>query len=287
VSPRTVDIYGPPGLADKMACKLAGYVWNLTEAYWCTFRVHEVFVDRIETALFPGPEGFIRQHREVLSRQDRTIYQNQNIKVEAEECDHKIPSLIFKVFERPSFQVDEEKLVRAGLVRGDWLRTLQKNLHGSNQRNVPLRVLWQRKDGIVEETVEDQQRLYESIRGERPEASIGYITDIGFNTKNIEKIFNLMKGVTLLVCECSFLKQEKEKARISAHLCSDDVNFLIDKLRPSFFLPMHLSKSYIHTWEKLYDELKIPPDVTLVRLPKYLTPQPLLPCEVRRIVQLK
>jgi ribonuclease Z len=285
VSPRTIDIFGPPGLSDKMACKLAGYAWNLTEAYWCSFRVHDVYADRIETALFSGPEAFARQQLGVLSRPDRTIYQNQNITVEAEECDHKIPSLIFKVSECSSFQVDEEKLVRAGLVKGDWLRTLQKNLRGTTQGNLPLNVLWQREEGIVEEAVENQHGLYEKIRGERPEASIGYITDIDFNNKNIEKILSLMKGVTLLVCECSFLKKEKEKARNSAHLCSDDVNFLIDKLRPAFFLPMHLSKSYIHTWENLFEELNIPPDVTLVRLPKYLTPQPLLPCEARKIVR--
>jgi ribonuclease Z len=94
-----------------------------------------------------------------------------------------------------------------------------------------------------------------------------------------------MRGVTLLACECSFLKEEKEKARVSAHLCTEDVNFLIDKLRPAYFLPMHLSKSYIHRWEELYTELDIPSDVTLIRIPKYLTPQPLLPCEARKIIR--
>jgi ribonuclease Z len=284
VAPRTVDIFGPPGLADKMACKLAGYDWNLTESYWCSFRVHDVFADRIETALFSGPEGFARQHAGELPRQDRTIYRNQYIKVESEECDHKIPSLIFKVSERPSFQVDEEKIAQAGLIRGNWLQTLQKNLQGTRQSDEAFRVLRRREEDSIEEVVEDPERLYERIRGERPEASIGYITDISFSNGNIEKIFKMMKSVTLLVCECSFLKQEKGKARISAHLCTDDVNYLIDRLRPAFFLPMHLSKSYIHTWERLYDELEIPPDVTLLRLPKYLTPQPLLPCEARKFV---
>jgi ribonuclease Z len=285
VSPRTVDIYGPPGLTDKFACKLAGYDWNLTEPNWCSFRVHEIFDGRIESALFPGPEGFIRRNMATTSRPDPVIYSNQHIAVESIECDHKIPSLAYKITECPSFQVDEEKLLQAGLVKGNWLRTLQKNLFGTRQRTEPLKVLWQRKEGVVEEAVEDQEGLYERIRGSRPEASIGYLTDLHFSKKNIEKIFKLMQGITVLVCECSFLKQEKEKARVSAHLCTDDVNYLIDKLRPEFFLPMHLSKSYIHRWDELYTELKIPPEVTLVRLPKYLTPQPLLPCEARKFMR--
>jgi len=285
VAPKTIDIYGPPGLTKKMTCKLAGYDWNLAEPTWCSFRVHDVCADCIETAIFPGPEGFIRRSGDTVLRPDRTIYLDEQIKVEAEQCDHKIHSLVYRISELPSFLVDEEKLHRAGLVRGNWLRILKKHLYGSKQANEPLKVLRRQGEDIVEELVENPANLYERICGEHPAASIGYITDIGFTGKNIEKIVNLMKGVTLLVCECSFLRQDKEKARMSAHLCTDDVNILADRLRPRFFLPMHLSKSYIHTWERLYDELELPSSVTLVRLPKYLTPQPLLPCEARKIAR--
>ncbi len=284
VAPRTIDIYGPPGLADKVASKLAGYDWNLAEPYWCAFRVHDIFYDHIETSLFPGPEGFRRRDSAPVSRPDLVIYRDDYISVEALECDHKIPSLMYKVSERPSFLVDEKKLVQAGLVSGSWLGTLQRNLFGRKQGNKPLLVLRQRRNGVVTEAVEDQEGLYEKIRGERPEATVGYLTDIHFSKQNIEKVVKMMHGVTFFVCECSFLKGDKEKARDSAHLCSEDVNFLIDKLRPAFFLPMHLSKSYIHRWEELYDELNIPKGVTLLRLPKYMTPQPLLPCEAKKSI---
>lgn len=285
VSPKSVDIYGPPGMANKIAHKLAGYDWNLAEKSWCSIRVHDIHCDRIEPSLFPGPEGFSRHREETLPLPDRTIYRNQHIRVEAETCDHKIPSLVYRISELPSFQVDEKKLLQAGLVRGDWLRTLKKHFYGKAGENEPLRVLRREGTGTVEELVQNPDRLYERIRGERPEASIGYLTDISFSAENREKIENLMEGVTLLVCECSFLKEEEEKARISAHLCTTDVNILLDRLRPAFFLPMHLSKSYIHSWERLYEELEIPRGVTLVRLPKYVTSRPLLPCEARKMLQ--
>jgi ribonuclease Z len=279
VSPRTVDIFGPPGLADKIACKLAGYDWNLTEPYWCSLRVHEIFADRIATSLFSGPDGFERQAGEESTRTDRVIYRDRYLRVEAEACDHKIPTLMFRVTELPSFQVDEAKIGVEGLVRGPWLRDLRRLFARRELTGGPLKVLRRRGETIVEEEVGDAARLYESIRGERLPAAIGYATDIAFSEENVGKVMGLMHGVTLLICECSFLKADLDKARVSAHLCTSDVNYLLERLRPPFFLPMHLSKSYIHHWERLYEELEIPSGVTLVRLPKYLTARPILACE--------
>ena len=126
MAPRTFDIYGPPGIAGKTAMKLAGYDWNLAEASWCTFRVHEVSTDRIAEFILPGPEGFPCRRTGEISRQDRIIYENEYITVESALCDHNIPSLIYRVTERPSFRIDEENLAQAGLIRGEWLRVLSK-----------------------------------------------------------------------------------------------------------------------------------------------------------------
>jgi ribonuclease Z len=283
VSPRLVELYGPPGMAEKMSAKFSGYDWNLTEPYWCSFRVHEIYPDRIATSLFPGPEGFPRRFEGERPRQDKVIYRNDYLDVEADLCDHKIPVLIFRITERPTFLVDEGKIERAGLFKGDWLRLLKKRFYRGELTKEPLMVLRRRGEEVTEELMEDAGGLYESIRKEQQTASIGYVTDISFTDENIGKVRAMLEGVTLLVCECSFLAEDRNKARVSAHLCTGDVNFLVDKLRPSFFLPMHLSKSYIHTFSRLYEELDIPPEVTLLRLPKYMTPRPLLTHEAARL----
>ena len=88
--------------------------------------MHEVFTDHIETALFSGPDGFVRHHGDVQCRKDRVIYSNRFLRVEAETCDHRIPSLIFRISELPSFQVDDGKIEAAGLVKGEWLRVLRR-----------------------------------------------------------------------------------------------------------------------------------------------------------------
>jgi ribonuclease Z len=284
VSPRTVEVFGPPGLAHKIAHKLAGYDWNLTEPYWCNFRVHEVLADRIRTHLFPGSEGFPSRFEGERELSGRTIFRNACLRVEASLCDHRIPALAFLVTELPPFIVDEGKMERAGLVKGEWLRLLQKAFHGGWPADEPLAALRRRGEGITEEPVEDPRALYETIRKEEPPASIGYLTDIGFTGENLEKVLPLMEGVTLLVCECSFMAEDREKARASHHLCTSDLNLLTERLRPRFLLPMHISKTYIGRSHLLYEQLEIPPDVTLLRLPEHLTPRPLLAGDVPKLL---
>lgn len=280
VSPRTFDIYGPPGIAGKAAGKLAGYDWNLTEPSWCTLRIHEVFTDRTATFLLRGAEGFLIRHVGEEPRRDRTIYRNSYATVEADLCDHKIPSLIYRVTEEPSFRVDEGKLEQAGLVRGDWLSALKKRFHGGFSDTEPLMALHRRGETVEEQVVKDASALYAAIRSDAPPAAVGYVTDIGASRENLDKVFSLMEGVSLLICECSFLAESSDKARISRHLCTDDLNSIMDRLRPPFILPMHLSKSYTGRSTLLYQELAPPQGVTILRLPEHVAPRPLLTSDV-------
>jgi ribonuclease Z len=282
VSPRTAEIFGPPGITRKMAGKLSGYDWNLTEPSWCTFRVHEVSDDRVITSLFPGPEGFPCRPDGECARPDRVVYRNDYLQVEAELCDHRIPALIFRITECADFSVDPEKIARAGLVRGEWLRDLQKRLHGGEDDR-PLSVMRRRGEEVEALPVTDVTALYDSIRRDEPPASIGYIGDIGFSAENLARVTLLLEGVTLLVSECSFLAAGQEKARVSRHLATPDLNALVARLHPRLVLPTHLSRTYRGKSHLLYEELEMPRGVTLLRLPEHLTPRPLLAGELPRL----
>jgi ribonuclease Z len=283
VSAKTFDIFGPPGISDRIACKLAGYDWNLTEPDWCSFRVHEIHPGLTRTFLFPGAEGFPCRPLGETPRSGTEIYGNHYLDVRGELCDHRIPALIFRAMERPSFNLDEARMERLGVVRGDWLRRLKKAFYGGFAGQGPLLVQFRREGGVVEEPVEDLRALYDSICGEEKPASIGYVTDIGATPQNLEKVAAFMEGVTLLVCECTFLDRERDKARASFHLSTTDLNLLVERIRPRFLLPMHFSKSYGGMSNLLYEELKMPPGATLLQLPEHLTPRPLIAGDAPRL----
>jgi ribonuclease Z len=279
-SPRVVELFGPPGFAGRVESRLSGYDWNLAEPYWCTFLVHEIHPGRLVSFEFPGMEGFPCRPRGERIRAGNSIYRHNHLEVSAELLDHGLPVLSFRVSETRLFSVDDRKMAGLGLVSGDWLRELKRRFFADWTDDGPLLVARRRGAVVTEEWVASGESLYHDIREEIQSSGIGYLTDIGFTLENRENALRFLSGVTLLVGECAFLAEDRHKAIASRHLCTGDVNELLALLRPRFFLPMHLSKTYLGRSSELYAELDPPPGTTILRLPEHVIPRPLFACEV-------
>ncbi|MBC7963121.1 MAG: MBL fold metallo-hydrolase [Steroidobacteraceae bacterium] len=273
-SPRPLDIFGPPGIAERIYHLLMGYDWNLSEPNWFTLRVHEVTQEQIFHFSFAGPEGFASHFDGQEPRRGREIWSCRYAAVEAELLDHKLTVLAFRIQEKPHFAVDPRLLEQHGLLPGDWIRELKKRVW---KRSAETRVVPRRAAEIPHgETLDDPDRLYAAIRADLPCSSIGYLCDVGWTAENIARIEKLLSKVTLLCADCSFLAADVEKARNSYHLCTSDLNDLTLRLAPRYLLPMHLSKSYLYRTADLYQELQPPRETTVLALPKHLVPAPLM-----------
>jgi len=282
-SPRTIDIFGPPGLSGRMAHKFACYDWNLADTFWGNFRVNEVKGSRIAGTLYCGAEAFAA-HKE--GERGGALYSNRHLTVTSALCEHRIAVLAFRIDEGAAFVLDETRMAQEGVRKGEWLKAMEKLFHAGEMEGNAIRFPWS-SGNLVEERLErDAAALYQRIRKFEQPASIGYVTDIGFSGENMEKLEGLLSGVTLLVCECAFLAADHNKARLSRHLCTTDLNNLLDRLRPRYVLPMHFSKTYQKGSAPLYREIEPPPGVTVLKIPDRLTPRPIMESEVPRPVEL-
>jgi ribonuclease Z len=286
VAPRPLTVFGPPGIALRVGHKLAGYEWNLAEEWWRTIHVQEVHAGHIEHHQFAGSRGFTGERLGITPRGGSTIHVEAYVTVEAELCDHGLPVLAFRLTETEVFSIDPAALASAGLHPGPWLRELKRRWQRGETGRGPLTVLRNTGDGPQEMTIIDDAALYRRLRSERPPASIGYVTDVGFSAANRAHLQGLLAGVSLLCCECTFLAEDVLKARASQHLCTIDVNQLCADLQPHTLLPMHLSKAYVHDPRALYRELTPPPATRLLELPNYVSARPLLLTELPRFDQI-
>lgn len=267
VSPKTVKIFGPPDIAKKIEAKLNGYDWNLVEDYYCNLEIHEISKNSRQVFLLEGSQGFQKRELGIEMLKNDQIFENRFLTVKSVLCDHKIPVLIFKVTEKPRFEIDHHKLKLFKIETGDWLNDLKHWFYhkdryksaSNEQRMFPL----------------PPALLYEKIKKESPPVTLGYITDIGFQKDNLEKIKDLLTDVNLLICECSFLNQDRHKARNSFHLCTSDFNELIEMINPKIVVPMHLSKTYKKISHQLYKEIISGENCKIVKLPIRKTLLPL------------
>jgi len=284
-SPRTVQVFGPPGISGRMAHKFSCYDWNLADSYWGNFRVTEVGEAEQVSTLYLGPQAFVAQPDGI--RVGVELFGNRFLKVTVARCEHRIPVLAFKVTEGEAFVLDDALMAQEGVAKGGWLRELERLFHNGTLDGAAISYPKQ-VAGRVEECREaDAGVLYRRIKRDELPASIGYVTDVGYSAENLESLVQLLAGVDLLVCECAFLAADREKAGISRHLCSTELNLVLDRLRPRFVLPMHLSKSYQTLGgEALYRELELPAGTTLLRIPDRLTPRPIMENEVPNPLKL-
>jgi ribonuclease Z len=267
VSPKTVKIFGPPDIAKKIEAKLNGYDWNLVEDYYCNLVIHEISKNSRQVFLLEGRHGFKKRELGIEMLKNHQIYENRFLTVKSVLCDHKIPVLIFKVTEKPHFEIDQYKLKLLNIEAGGWLIHLKNWFYHQDS--------YHKASNDLQLLPLPPTVLYEKIKKESTPVSLGYVTDIGFHKDNMKKIEDLLDDVNLLICECSFLNQDRHKARNSFHLCTSDVNNLIEMLNPKIIVPMHLSKTYKKISQQLYDEIKTNEKCKMVRLPIRKTLLPL------------
>ena len=278
-SPRAMDIFGPPGFADRVFHLLNGFEWNLSESTWFTLRVHEVHEQRLLHYSFIGPLGFTSRYDGEEPRVSKEIWSCSYVSVEAEILDHKIPVLAFRINECPHFYIDPRQLEQQELVPGDWIVDLKK-IVWKGRMTSPLIVPHRDGGKVRYESVNELARFYSDLQGAQKPASVGYLCDVGWTVDNIEKVNKFFKGVTLLCSECAFLASNIDKARASYHLCTSDLNKLLTRLSPEYMLPMHLSKSYLRMTDELYKELHPSKGTTILQLPIHIVPAPLMVSDV-------
>ena len=277
---KSPELVGPAGIARRLWHKLQGYEWNLTEDFYMKYIVKEFLVREIGRFELAGAKGFSLEKLSATPRQNNICYESQYVKVEGAICDHRIPCLIYRFTEKPAFLVDPDQLAAGGFIAGDWLRELHIQYNQNRLGLAPLKVtrtLTNPGKNTGSETIEfeDTRTLYNQIRKEQIAPSLGYITDVGFTPDNLQKVYALLRGVNFLVCECSYLSENKSKARTTYHLCTADVNEILDELKPDYFLPFHFSKSYLGQSAKFYEEFILPAGTRLLKLPERRSNRPL------------
>ncbi|MFP4498255.1 MAG: MBL fold metallo-hydrolase [Vulcanimicrobiota bacterium] len=249
---KTVKIFGPPGIIKNIAGKLAGYTWNLTEKVFLNFQVTEIYEDRLLTRKFIGKDGFSAETLEYEEDNSFTIEMPVQVTPEysAYACvlDHKTPVIAYKVAAVPSYNADIQKIKKLGLEPGKWVGELKEKVAE----------LGFEAGGEIEVNGENRpvSELSHEIIVKRTGTSFAFIVDTIFSKTTAKKMIQFCNGVQKLYCECAYLTEERDLARQNYHLTARQAATLAAEAGVQELIPIHFSRRYEGSYEKLYKEAK-------------------------------
>lgn len=207
----SLRFFGPEGLADNVAGKLAGYTWNLTEEYRFTIDVTEIGASELRSWRFAARRRFAREPLGVPVPFDgRTVLVDPVFRVEAAPLDHKIVSMAYAVTEHTHLNVRPDALAAAGLRPGRWLNALKGAVRAGRPDDTPI------------EIAPDDRRplgaLRDALLTVQPGQKIAYVVDALFSPANVAAVTRLAAGADLFFCEAPFLDEDVEQATKRHHL---------------------------------------------------------------------
>jgi ribonuclease Z len=206
----TLRLYGPGGLADCVAGKLAGYTWNLTDDYAFTIEVTELVDDMLVATRFAAARRF-RREPAAPSRPFRgVLFEDPAFTVEAAPLDHKIVSMAYAVTEPTHLNVRADALEAAALRPGPWLNAMKRAVRAGAPPDTPIDVAPGDRRPLG--------ALTEALLVVTPGQKVAYVVDALFSPANVRAVVRLAADADLLFCESPFLEADIEQATRRYHL---------------------------------------------------------------------
>jgi ribonuclease Z len=251
--PKGLRLFGPPNFIDRVEGKLRGYTWNLVEGYSLSLEVHEVHLDRIVTARFACPEGFVRRDAATPHPFDGVLLEEPQFRVRAVHLDHRIPCLGFALEETVHLNVDKAALEGLGLPVGPWLMDLKRAIRAGEPDNHPIRIAWSEGGRRIERELllGDLRR---SVVRASPGQKLAYVTDVVHSPENAERIVKLAWGADLFFCEAAYPERDRQRAADRFHLTAAQAGRLAAEAKARRLAIFHFSPKYRDCPGELLDE---------------------------------
>src|SRR5437870_6841832 len=174
----TLRLFGPAGLADCVAGKLAGYTWNLTQEYPFTIEVTDIGERETTDWRFAAQRRFERELLGPPRPFTGVVLADPVFTVEAVPLDHRIVSMAYAVTERTHLNVRADALAASGLRPGRWLNVLKDAVRAGAPADTPIEVVPGGRRSLA--------ALREELLVTTPGQKIAYVVDALFSPRSEE-----------------------------------------------------------------------------------------------------
>ena len=231
-SSKPVIVWGPKSTTQTISNRFRGYTWNLVNELPGKWNLNDIDNNVITTSRFLTSEGFSRKHR--LNRKEfrNYIFENENFKVSIAELNHIIPSIAYRIDEKPTINIDKTLLKKSGLHSGPWLEKIKDLTNGPNKK-----IIIDNKKYSLKEL---RSKLIKIHEGD----SIAYLTDFVFDKQSSARAIKLVKGCNTIVCESQYSTSDLKLAKKNFHLTVSQSAKIAREANVKNLILFHISERY-------------------------------------------
>lgn len=245
--PTPCRLFGPPGLAERIASLINGIHWDRIGAGGPRFEVSELHggqlrgyglqagrTGKVELAPRPAPDGL--------------LLDDADCRVRAVTLDHAgIPVLAFSLELPPKLNVVTDRLLAANLAAGPWLGELKQRLAADDRQAMIM---------LPDGSRACAGSLADEVVQVTPARKLAYATDLSDTAANREKLTGLARGAHIFFCEAAFLAADRQYAELSGHLTTSACGEIARAAGVEQLAPLHFSRRYEEKPQQVYDEVK-------------------------------
>ncbi len=243
---KSLRVFGPTGLIQRIEHKLSAYSWNLVHNYSenLVVAVTEVISDsEAKRARFHCRDGFQQQCEGLIDLSSGVIIDEPAFRVRAAIFEHDIPCLGYCLEEKQHVNVWKNRLEALQLPVGPWLRDLKQAVFESKSDDTLIRVWWM-DNKLVSERFLPLGMLKKEILRIVSGQKIGYLVDIAYNQPNRNKAIAVFHRCDLLFIECAFMQEHSDIAAGRNHLTAHQAGSIAKAARAKQVIPIHFSPRY-------------------------------------------
>jgi ribonuclease Z len=252
---KRLNLYGPAGFIDRVAHKLLGYCWNLTDRFAADliFVVTEVKPDlQSRTARLRLKNGFVVEPAGVAPVADGVLVRDPTFRVASAALDHGTPCLGFAVEEEAHVNVWKCRLDERGLPVGPWLRELKRAVVENKEDDYAIAVAPPGNAAAGRAVRLGELRSAVTVT---PGQKIAYVTDVIDSAANRREIIKLARNADLLFIEATFARADTALAAQRAHLTTAAAGAIAREAAVRKVEPFHFSPRYSGQEARLFDEV--------------------------------
>ena len=239
-------LYGPPGLADHVACFIDSFLWDRIGTNGPAFVVNELHGTTLRRWRIQAGIGE-RTELAPCEVHEGVIHQEAGFRIRALELDHHTPVLAFAFEPERELHVRKDRLREAGLEPGPWLGELKAAIIAERrERSIVL------PDGNHRPAGE----LAEALLMIRPGKRLVYATDLADHATNRQRLATFARGAHTFFCEAPFRMRDSDHAARNGHLTTRACAEIAREACVARLAPFHFSRRYQDDPESVYEEIQ-------------------------------